>query len=439
MNYQESVKYLYSLGHEVLAAKYRLETIGLLLESLGDPHRSFKSVIVAGTNGKGSTAAMIESIERKAGHATALYTSPHLIRIEERIKTGGREISAADFSRLATSVRSSSEDLVTRGALETVPSFFEQVTAIAMLYFEEKRTELAVLEVGLGGRLDATNVAEPLVSVITSIDYDHQEVLGGAIPAIAAEKAAVIKRGARAVIGKQSHKEATEVLMDRCIETGVLPVFVGDPTSVSAADDGRITFDYESAKNRFSRIQLALRGRHQAENAASAIEAVEILSELGFSAPREALIDGLRGVKWPGRLELVNSRPRILLDGAHNPAGARLLRQHLDEFAPKPITLIFGTMKDKDVEAMAEALFGCARAIIVTRIADPRWEGPHRIAALAVEARREFIATDAAELALVEARKVTPKEGTICVAGSLHLAGEVKKAIEKEKHRSRAI
>ena len=439
MDYQESLAYLYSLGHEVLAAKYRLDTIGLLLESLGDPHRSFRSVLVAGTNGKGSTAAMIESIERRAGHVTGLYTSPHLIRIEERIKTGGREISAADFSRLASVARLASESLVERGDLTNVPSFFEQVTAIAMLYFEEKKTELAVLEVGLGGRLDATNVVEPLVCVITSIDYDHQETLGDSITAIAAEKAAVIKRGSRAVIGKQAHKEATDALMDRCIETGVLPVFAGDASAVNAADDGRITFDYESANSRFSRVQLGLRGRHQTENAACAIETVEILTELGLDASREALIDGLRGVKWPGRLELVNSRPRILLDGAHNPGGARRLRRHLDEFASTPITLIFGAMKDKDVEGIAAALFPAAQTVVVTRIADLRWEGSHRIAALAVEARRAFIATDTVEQALSHARRVTPEKGTICVAGSLHLVGEVKKVIESEKRNPAAI
>ncbi|PYP88811.1 MAG: bifunctional folylpolyglutamate synthase/dihydrofolate synthase [Blastocatellia bacterium AA13] len=434
MNYEESLDYLYSLGHEVLAAKYRLETIEALLESLGDPQRSFKSIIVAGTNGKGSTAAMIEAIQRRGGYKTALYTSPHLVRIEERIKTQGSEIPSADFGRIATIVRRASEDLVMRGKFESVPSFFEQVTAIAMYYFAERKTSLAILEVGLGGRLDATNIVQPLVSVITAIDYDHQEVLGSTIKAIASEKAAVIKPGSRAVIGRQVHKEATEVLMDRCIETGVLPVFSGEAAAVNASEDGRFTFDYETGKNRFSRIQLGLLGRHQVENAASAIEATELLAELGFGTSREALIEGLRGVRWPGRLESINSRPRILMDGAHNSSGAQRLRQYLDEFAPRPVTLIFGAMKDKDIAGIAGALFGAARTIIFTRVADSRAEGAARIGALAVKARCDFIITESIEEALVRARESTPDDGTICVAGSLHLVGEVKRSLEIEKY-----
>jgi dihydrofolate synthase/folylpolyglutamate synthase len=181
MDYSEALGYLYSLGHEVMAAKYRLETIGALLEELGNPHLAFGSVLVAGTNGKGSTSAMIEAVARAAGHRTGLYTSPHLVDIEERVKVRGQSISSVDFARHASRVRQSAELLVAKGRLQTVPTFFEQVTAIAFSYFKEAAISLAILEVGLGGRLDATNIVGPIVSVITSIDYDHELVLGSEI------------------------------------------------------------------------------------------------------------------------------------------------------------------------------------------------------------------------------------------------------------------
>ena len=236
MDYTQSVSYLYSLGHEVLAAKYRLESIQLLLARLGHPDRTFKSVVIAGTNGKGSVAAMIESVAREAGHRTGLYTSPHLVRIQERLQVAGIEASEIEFASLVTDVREASESLVREGGLETVPTFFEQVTAAALLHFHRSQVELAVLEVGLGGRLDATNAVERILSVITAIDLDHQETLGDTIAEIAEEKAAIIVPGARAVIGRQQHQAATDVLMRRCLEVGVLPVFANQPGQASASE-----------------------------------------------------------------------------------------------------------------------------------------------------------------------------------------------------------
>src|SRR5437588_3346511 len=290
MNFNESLRYLYSLGHEVLTAKFGLESITLLLEKLGRPDRSFKSVIVAGTNGKGSVSAMIDSIARAAGHRCALFTSPHLISIQERMRCCGTEISEDDFSRFASTVREASEELVQTGRLESPPTFFEQITAIALLYFQQGAAELAVLEVGLGGRLDATNAVERIVSVITSIDFDHQNILGNSIEEIAAEKAAIIAPGARAVIGRQQHQAAVDVLMRRCLETGVLPLFANQPAEIEPAGFGRVTFDYESSHSNYGRITVGLSGRHQASNAAAAIEAAELLNELGFPVSRAAII-----------------------------------------------------------------------------------------------------------------------------------------------------
>ncbi len=432
MDYKEAIRYLYGLGHEVLAAKYGLESITHLLERLGNPHQSFNSVIVAGTNGKGSTAAMIDAIARLAGHKTGLYTSPHLVRIEERIRESGQMISEADFAKHAAEVRTAAELLVVEGQLESVPTFFEQVTAIAMCYFRERGVKLAVLEVGLGGRLDATNVVDPIVSVVTAIAFDHQSILGTEIRQIASEKAAVIKHGARAVIGRQQFEAATDVLMNRCLETRVLPVFVNSPEQVAVNDHGRLTFDYESAASTYSHIMLGLRGRHQAENAAAAIEAAELISQCGFRIPRESIIRGLREVRWAGRLELIDERPAMLLDGAHNPSGARTLRAYLDEFWTGPVTLVFGAMGDKDINGMASELFDVARTIILTRVRDSRAATNASMGKSALGSTRNVIFTETVRQAISWARSVTPPDGLICVAGSLYLVGEVKRLIEDE-------
>jgi dihydrofolate synthase/folylpolyglutamate synthase len=436
MNYEDSLRYLYSLGHEVLAAKYGLESITLLLERLGHPERSFKSVIVAGTNGKGSVAAMIDSIARAAGHRCALFTSPHLVRIEERIQVNGEDISESDFARLASRVREASEELVAAGRLDAAPTFFEQVAAIALCYFQENAAELAILEVGLGGRLDATNAVDRIVSVITSIDLDHQNILGNTIEEIAGEKAAIIVSGARAVVGRQAHQTAIEVLMRRCLETSVLPIFANPPTRIEtpidSKDRGRVTFDYESSHTTYSGIALGLLGRHQAENAAAAIETAELLSESGFSITRESIVEGLRDVRWPGRLEMIEDHPSVLLDGAHNPAGARALRVYLDEFWSGAITLLFGAMGDKDIDRMAGELFDAARTVVLTRVRDSRAAGNARLGEAALNRARNVIFTETVKQALSWARSVSPRDGLVCVAGSLHLVGEVKRLMEEE-------
>ncbi|MFY9572226.1 MAG: folylpolyglutamate synthase/dihydrofolate synthase family protein, partial [Blastocatellia bacterium] len=420
-------------------AKFGLESIRLLLEKIGHPENSFKSVIVAGTNGKGSVAAMLDSIVAAAGHRSALFTSPHLLRIQERIRFRGREITESDFARLASLVREASEALVASGHLEASPTFFEQITAIALKYFQECETELAVLEVGLGGRLDATNAVSRIVSVVTSIDLDHQNILGNTIDQIAAEKAAIIVPGARAVLGRQRHPEASEVLMRRCLETGVLPVFTNQPATIKTSEFGRVAFEYESSHTNYTRILLGLRGRHQADNAASAIEAAELLNESGFTITRKAIVKGLRDVSWPGRLELIDDRPVVLLDGAHNPAGARALRAYLDEFARGPITLVFGAMTDKDTDRMAAELFDAAQTVVLTRVRDVRAADSARLGRSALNKTRNVIFTENTRQALSWARSVTPPDGLVCIAGSLHLVGEVKKLIEEADSQSAAI
>jgi dihydrofolate synthase/folylpolyglutamate synthase len=432
MNYSDSIGYLYGLGHEVLAAKYRLENIEILLQRLGKPQKNFRSILVAGTNGKGSVAAMIESIARVAGHRTALYTSPHLISIQERIQVCGEPISQDDFAKFASLIRATSEQLVEENRLASVPTFFEQVTAIALSYFRETDVELAVFEVGLGGRLDATNAVDRLVSVITSIDLDHQEILGESIEEIAAEKAAIIRSGAAVVIGRQPYQEARDVLQERCREVGVTPVFAKAPGDVKLRNFGQPHFKYRSHKGREYAVQVALRGRFQAENAALAIEACETISQAGFEIPGEAILRGLSTVNWQGRMELVEGRPAFLFDGAHNRAGAKVLKDFLRENWQGSLTLLFAAMSDKDIEGMAAELFSLPDTIILTRVDEKRGASEERLKACAANLPCEVKYRGEVEQALSEALASTPPDGLICVAGSLYLVGAVKKLLQNK-------
>jgi dihydrofolate synthase/folylpolyglutamate synthase len=267
--------------------------------------------------------------------------------------------------------------------------------------------------------------------VITSIDFDHQKFLGSTIEEIAGEKAAIIVPGTRAVIGRQHYQAASDTLMRRCLDTGVLPVFVDDPVAIETSDFGRASFDYESSQRKYVHVTLGLRGRHQCDNAAIAIETAEILSESGFPISRDAVIRGLRDSRWPGRLEINEDRPMVLLDGAHNPAGARSLRAYLDEFWQGPITLVFGAMNDKDIDRMAAELFDAARTIVLTRVRDVRAADNARLGSAALRSSRNVIFAETVKQAISWARSVTPPDGLVCVAGSLHLVGEVKRLMEE--------
>jgi dihydrofolate synthase/folylpolyglutamate synthase len=404
MNFQEAVEYLLSLGHETLTIKLGLRNTELLLNALDNPERAFRSVQIAGTNGKGSTAAMLDSICRAAGIKTGLYTSPHLVSITERIKLSGTEITREEFAACATTVRDVSKHL------DALPTFFEQVTAIALLAFRNAGIELAILETGLGGRLDSTTTANANIVAITQIALDHQEYLGNTIASIAAEKAAIIRPGVRAVIGKQQFPEALDVLLTRCKETGVTPILVNDSIE--------------------EQVTLALRGRHQIENAAVAIQLAELLRETGFDIPHVAIVRGLETVQHPGRLELIQHHPAFLIDGAHNPAGAESLRAYLDEFARRPLTLVFGAMRDKQLEEIGGILFPLADLLVVTTVRNPRSATVDMLEPIARRyARGSVLTTDNSAAALQMALANTPAEGMICVAGSLYLIGELRPEI----------
>jgi dihydrofolate synthase/folylpolyglutamate synthase len=365
MNYGESVRFLYSLGNEIQTAKFGLDRITRLLKALGDPHRTGRFVHVAGTNGKGSTCAMIEAGLRAAGVRTGLYTSPHLIEPTERIQIAGRSVSETQFAETFTEVHETSERMLAAGELDLHPTYFETVTAMAFLLFARAHVETVVLEVGMGGRLDATNVVLPALCVITPIDFDHEAFLGDKLAKIAAEKAGILKPGVPAIFAEQ-HLEAESVL--RAHAKG----------SYTLARDWAIhDLSVDARGSRFrmrgQEILCPLAGEHQVENARTAAIA---LHELGFSPA------GIAATRWPGRLEQIARQPEIILDGAHNLAGTRALVQYIQRFyAGRRIWLIYGVMRDKAVGEMASVLFPLAHRIIVTAPANSRAMPPENIPA----------------------------------------------------------
>ncbi|HXQ69374.1 MAG TPA: folylpolyglutamate synthase/dihydrofolate synthase family protein [Pyrinomonadaceae bacterium] len=400
MQFDEAVQYLLALGHETLAIKLGLRNTELLLQALDNPESAFTSVQIAGTNGKGSTAAMLDSICRTAGIKTGLYTSPHLVSITERIRIAGSDITPEEFARHATAVRAAAEGLVARKEIEALPTFFEHMTAIALIAFREAGVELAILETGLGGRLDSTTAAKAAIVGITQIAMDHEEYLGDTLTSIASEKAAVIRPGVTAVIGEQP-PEALEVLLKRCAAVGVQPSLPGDRDFLDSSE-------------------LSLRGAHQIQNASVAIRLAEALN-----ISQAAIIRGLETAQHPGRLEFIGP---FLLDGAHNPAGAQALRNYLDGFEHGPLTMIFGAMRDKRLDQLAEILFPISDRLILTTVQNPRSAS---VETLALLAHGSAIQTSSSAEALRVAITQTPKDGLICVTGSLYLIGELRPMILK--------
>src|SRR2546423_3946066 len=447
MTFDEALSYLLSLGHETLTIKLGLENTEILLEALGNPHKNFSSVQIAGTNGKGSTAAFLDSICRAAGIRTGLFTSPHLISITERIRIAGESITEEDFAGFTSIVRSTAETLVSAGKLETLPTFFEHVTAIALLAFREAQVELAILETGLGGRLDSTTTARADVVAITPVAMDHEEYLGHTIEEIAAEKAAIIRAGVPAVIGPQQD-QALDVIMERCEKVGVTPLLVfgldgaieGDSLQAryshasryciaqfhKATPDGRFQLTFETPNETYECVLLGLRGRHQVDNSAIAIALAEALRDRGVNIAGDAIMRGLEEATHPGRLELWPGHPPILFDGAHNPASAQALRNYLDEFVSQPITMIFGAMRDKPLDQLAEILFTKTRELILTGIDNPRAASPEELKAAmpnVLEPLRIHEASSVSE-ALRIAREITRPDDLTVVTGSLYLIGE---------------
>jgi len=370
MDFAESTQYLYSLGNEVSAMKLGLENIRKLLAALGDPQDNYLKVQVAGTNGKGSVCAFLDAICNTAGIRTGTFTSPHLISITERIKINGIDISQEDFARHATGVREAAESLLADGEIEYRPTFFEQITATALLAIAKAGVELAILETGLGGRLDATTAANAEIAAITRIDLDHQEYLGDTIEEIAAEKAAIIRAGSKVVIGEQS-REALDVLTAFSTNLGVSPRLVEKSVRTACSSEG---VKFETEKSGYVVDELGLLGRHQVENAKVAILLAETLQD-DFLITNVNIVNGLQNARHPGRLEY---QGRYLFDGAHNIGGADALAAYVREFETRPITLVFGAMSDKSVSEILELLAPLTERMIITEPSNSRAAGSTR-------------------------------------------------------------
>lgn len=402
MNYPDSVQFLYALGNEIKSAKLGLERIRAVLEALGNPERAFRVVHVAGTNGKGSTCAMIEAGLRAAGVRTGLFTSPHLIEPTERIQIDGIPVSPADFERAFNVVHETAEKL----DLDCHPTYFETVTAMAFWLFRQKKVDTAVIEVGLGGRLDSTNVLEPVLTVITPIDFDHEAYLGHTIEAIASEKAGILKPGVPAVFARQ-RPEAAQVLAAQAAKLRA---------PITRAEDFEIRDLHIDARgSRFSGIVCPLAGEHQVDNAITAALALRTLN---------ASTDGIAETGWPGRIEHVSPNPDIILDGAHNPAGARALARYLERFyGGRRIWMVYGAMRDKAIEEVASVLFPLASELILT--------APDTSRALRPEALAEFAGRGHTEpnvgAAINYARTHAADEDVIVITGSLFVVGEARK------------
>jgi dihydrofolate synthase/folylpolyglutamate synthase len=447
MSYENAVASMFALGHELAQTpsnKFDLAHMRVLLGAMEHPERAFPSVLIAGTNGKGSTAATLASILRASGLKTGLYTSPHLVRINERIRVDGEAIGDDDFARLHAQVDRIAERLVEQGELPWHPSFFEMMTAIAFAHFARERVEIAVLEVGMGGRLDATNVVEPLVSVIADISLDHQKFLGDTVGEIAREKVGIIRPGG-VVVTLPQQPEANDVIGNTILELGargvsavqyVPPVSPGSGEYLVPSRESRVG-SAEKSSYRYPLqvmgeqilVESALVGRHQLRNVALAVAAAEELSKQGVAGvTAESIERGIRETRWPGRFQIVPARvgwPEIVLDVAHNPAGAWALRSALSErYDDRPLIFVFGAMRDKAISEMTEILFPLAERVIATRAENPRSASPEEIQQAGSRTGTEIEAVTEVEAALERARDAASPAAVVVVTGSIYLVGE---------------
>jgi len=407
LNYPESVAYLYSLGNELKSAKLSLEQVGVVWQAMGFPDSQPPVIHVAGTNGKGSTCALIEAAIRATGVKTGLYTSPHLVQPTERIQVSGEPVSSAEFADAFAAVHAVSECLIDEGKLETHPSYFETVTLMAFYVFAQRQVECAIVEVGLGGRLDATNLVRPALCVITPIDFDHEAWLGKSIAAIADEKAGILKPGVPAVIAQQ-RAQATSVIGARGMSVGAdLHRSAETTLEVISADPYGSTLRLDGVE-----VRCPLAGEHQWENARTAARVLRL---------RGVPLAGMATAVWPGRLERVSRHPEIILDGAHNPAGAQALARYIQKFHPgRRIGMIFGTMRDKAFEEITSILFPVVDELICTAPDQARALRPEAILDLAPHPNARAAENLSAALVLPRHCDV------LFITGSLYLVGEAR-------------
>jgi dihydrofolate synthase/folylpolyglutamate synthase len=439
MTLEEALAYLESL--EVLGIRPGLDRITALLDRLGRPQDDFPSILIAGTNGKGSVAASLASILRQAGLAPGVYTSPHLVRFAERIVAEDRAIADEEVAALVPEVRAAIAAVPLLAA--DPPTYFEATTALACLHFSRRKVPIAVLEVGMGGRFDATNVVRPLACAITRVAMDHMQWLGDTLSEIAYQKAGILKPGVPAVVSAQQ-APALEVIRGEAARLGA-PLTLASACETkpagSRAEEGGggsgpcpdpPVFSLTTPSGgHYPDLALSLRGAHQVENAVVTVLLAERLSAAGVRGiDRRSIAGGLRQAVWPGRLELLSGRPDLLLDGAHNPAGCAALAAYLrDHQRDRSIVLLFASMKDKPAGSMLDLLCPLARKVIVTRVPVPRGETPEALGRLALDRHPDVTRADSVGEALDLARDAAGPDGLVVISGSLYLVGEIKKAL----------
>ena len=439
MDFEAATRYLQALGNEVATMKLGLEAMQALLAKLGQPEQKFCAIHVAGTNGKGSTCAFLASIFRQAGLRTGLYTSPHLMSPVERIRLNGQAIPEAAFAEVMTQVHDAVESLLEQGRLAARPTFFEHLTAAAFTYLAARQAEVVVAEVGLGGRLDATNVLHPAAAVITNIGEDHREWLGPTLSHIAREKAGIIKPGVPVYLADTQPEEARRVLAHSALAQQVEPQWVApfETVHLDATGCPSVRFDQRFPSLEGGVCRLSLRGRHQTQNAALA--AVVAQAELRRRGVAEsdigrAIVAGLETTHWPGRLQWLETTPPVLLDGAHNPQGAQALAHFLESIGGRrPRTAIFATMRDKPAADLLSALASGVDRLILTEVKNqPRTMPRERLEVIALGywLPSGIIQAPDVAMALARARELTPPEGLILVCGSIYLIGEALQALQ---------
>lgn len=439
-SYETAIARMYALGHELAQTpshKFDLAHMRVLLAALDNPERRFPSVLVAGTNGKGSTAATLASILQASGLRTGLYTSPHLVRINERIRIGGDQINDSDFVLIHDLVDRTAERLVSEGELPWHPSFFEMLTAIAFEHFARRKVDIAVLEVGMGGRLDATNVVEPRVSVITDISLDHQKFLGDTVTEIAREKAGIIRPGG-VVVTLPQQPQANDVIGNAIMELGArvanavpyVPPVSPASSEYLVAGAGKVPVSRYPLQVMGEQIMVEtpLLGRHQLRNVALAIAAAEELGRQGSPVTASSMEQGIRETHWPGRFQVLpaaSGTPEYVFDVAHNPAGAWALRSTLSAGYPeRSLTFIFGAMRDKAIGEMAEILFPLAHRVIATRADNPRSATPGEIREAASRTSTQIEEAEDVESAIGLARQSDGPDTVVVITGSIYIVGE---------------
>ena len=415
MNKLKPSEYLASLNVDKM--HFGLKAITQLLLSLGNPQNSYKTILIAGTNGKGSTAAMISSILCSAGYKVGLYTSPHLVDVRERIVINGKKISLKEFNRTIAYVKDKMEQPVT---------YFEFLTAVAFVYFQSRKVDIAVLEVGLGGRLDATNVCKPLVSIITNIAFDHTDYLGNTLESITREKAGIIKQNGICITAARQ-KKVLDILENVCLRRRAKLYCLGRDIKIKKQEDG--FFTYQGLFRNMKNLTISLRGEHQLSNAALALAAIELCAKKGFHIDDTAIYAGLKNTHWEARLEVLQNHPLFLLDGAHNPAGIDALCRSLKkDFSYRRLILIFGALADKDYRRMLQKIIPLASIIILTQIKTKRAVPVNDMMETVKKMGYTAIVTKNVNQAIEQALALAKKQDLICATGSFYLAGEVKQA-----------